>query len=166
MPSDVVFSPSGFQEKENEARAQKLKMSLSKQTSSRYRAPSVSRDPVPMLPLSPRKLHREFGAVPAYLKRFHVVEAARHREEEDARQAASIPAGCRYMTPDEKDRTLLDLENKREELLTELKSLPLTMSTLRQRRCKLEAELKLDEVERLLEKFKKGRILLKSTDLV
>lgn len=109
-------------------------------------------------------LHRDFGLVPAYLRKFNREESQRTVVEQKAREAALIPPGCRMMSSEEQSRTIRDLDCKKRDLLEELKHFPLTSCTLKQRRRKIETELKLDEIERLLEKFRRGKVLLRDDE--
>jgi hypothetical protein len=89
------------------------------------------------------------------------VEKQRLHDEADERdRQAAIPVGYRYMTSEEKECSSLDLQGSRREVLDELKRMPLNVTTLSQRRRKIELEVKLSEIERTLEKLAHRNVLI------
>jgi hypothetical protein len=97
--------------------------------------------------------HAEYGKVPEYLTR--MANEKQQKKEADAERVrlSKMPEGCRHMTEEEKERATSELQISRREVLEQMKRLPLRIETLGQRRRKIELELKLNEIERTLEKL-------------
>ena len=83
------------------------------------------------------------------------------KEQEEAVRQASIPAGCREMTEQERIETVDDAQKKRRVILEQLKRLPLRIETLGQRKHKIQLEHDLTEIERTLDKLGQKTVLIK-----
>jgi hypothetical protein len=131
-------------------------MSRYKQDSSRksLRAPELATQ-------EPKDLHSSFGKVPEYIRRFGEEKRQALEEELKQRELAKIPKGCRYMTDEERQTSISDVVRNRTALIDELKRLPLTNTTLKQRRRKIEIDLKLSEMDKLYEKLQCNKVLIR-----
>jgi len=145
-------------------KSERLRASLLKNTLSRYKQESSTKSLVApeVLPDSSLRRHSSFGRVPSYIRKFEsekksLAETAAREAEE-----AKIPKGCRYMTTEERQSSIADITQTRSSLLDELKHLPLTSFTLKQRRRKLEIDLKLSELEKLHEKLQSNKVLIRT----
>lgn len=136
----------------HELKIAQLKSTLSSETKSRYRAP-----PKVLVPVVEGSaiFHpgRSFGKVPRYLKRMEEVRVEKENLAADKARRATIPEGFRYMSVDERETLLNDLESQRNDAMNKLKGLPLRIETLGQRRTKLELDLKLMNLDKTIEKM-------------
>ena len=136
-----------------------------KRTLTRYDKPrSLSRPPILAdnhQTVKPTNLHSDFGRVPDYIKRFEADKAEEEKRRLELTEASKIPKGCRYMSDEERKSSLEDVRKSRTVLLEELKSMPLNLTTLRQRRRKIEIDLKLSELDKLASKLEKNCVLIK-----
>ena len=153
------------QENEGRINAQRLRESLLKNTMSRFDKPRKN----PETPSIENKcdlkktqiVHSDFGKVPAYIKQFEADKIEEARRKQDKDEASKIPKGCRYMSNEERLLALEDVRKNRSVLIDEMKSMPLTLTTLKQRRRKIEIDLKLCELDKLFGKLEKNCVLIK-----
>ena len=136
-----------------------------KRTISRYDKPRSSSRP-PTLSENQQtsksiNFHPDFGKVPDYIKRFEADKVEEEKRRLEIAEASKIPQGCRYMSHEERLSSLEDVRKSRTLLMEELKSMPLNLTTLRQRRRKIEIDLKLCEFDRLASKLEKNCVLIK-----
>lgn len=106
-------------------------------------------------------VHSDFGKVPAYIKQFEAEKIEEAKRKQEKAEASKIPKGCRYMSNEERLLALDDVRKNRSSLLEEMKSMPLTLTTLKQRRRKIEIDLKLCELDKLFGKLEKNCVLIK-----
>jgi hypothetical protein len=139
-----------------------MKAKLFEKVSPRYLSKAVSQkeNTTEAAPSIPK--HSSFGKVPSYLVRMAAEKQQQLEEAEEARRQSEIPAGYRYMTAEEKESSVQDLNSRRRLLLEVIKGLPLQIVTLGQRRRKLELEQRLGEIERTLEKLAYPKVLISS----
>jgi hypothetical protein len=109
----------------------------------------------------PKEVHSSFGKVPEYIRRFGLEKKRAEEEVLRQRELAKIPKGCRFMTDEERQNSIADVVRNRASLTEELKRLPLTNTTLKQRRRKLEIELKLSEMDKLFDKLHSNKVLIR-----
>ncbi|KXJ16482.1 enkurin domain-containing protein 1 [Exaiptasia diaphana] len=101
------------------------------------------------------------GSVPKYLKQ----RQKQWKKEEEIRIAntpdPTVPAGHVLMPRDERLQTLDALQKNQDELLVELRSLPVRADTLRVRTRKAELERKLSEIESAIKIFSRPKVFVK-----
>jgi len=122
------------------------------------RAPSIAENAKAN---KPSNLHNDFGRVPEYIKRFEADKVAEEKRLLEIAEASKVPKGCRYMSDEERLSSLEDVKKSRSILLEELKSMPLNLITLKQRRRKIEIDLKICELDKLASKLEKNCVLIK-----
>ncbi|CDW84605.1 UNKNOWN [Stylonychia lemnae] len=105
-------------------------------------------------------LHKSFGKVPKYINRFQKQKEDEYydriREEEEAR----IPPGTRQMSEEERQRTLVELDQSKKEVNILLEKLPIGSNTLTMQRRKKELEEKLLRIDRAIETFSKKTVYI------
>ncbi|EDO36286.1 predicted protein [Nematostella vectensis] len=107
---------------------------------------------------------KSYGNVPKYLK----TRQQQWKKEEETRIAnipdPSIPPGHTLMQRDERLKTLDALQKNQEELLNELRLLPVRVDTLRVRTRKTELERRLTEIENAIKIFSRPKVFVKLDD--
>ena len=152
-------------EQERSLDISRLRATLLKETIPRYDKPRSSSRPPNLVDVEssckPKNAHADYGKVPEYIKRFEADKLEEEKRRMEIAEASKVPKGCRYMSDEERKSSLDDVRRSRTCLLDELKSMPLNLTTLKQRRRKIEIDLKLCELDKLLTKLEKNCVLIK-----
>ena len=153
-----------IEESDTNLRAHRMRQSLLEKTISRYNKENSSQPPRIRESegfVEAQTLHSNFGKVPAYIEEFRVQKQEALRKQKEFEDASKIPQGCRFMTTEERLSSLEDVRRSRTHLLEEVKTMPLSLTTLKQRRRKIEIDLKLTELDKLALKLEKNFVLIK-----
>jgi hypothetical protein len=104
--------------------------------------------------------HSDFGRVPAYIHARRAEAAAAEEAKREAALRATIPAGMRLISEDERQQTLTKLRESAAAVEAEISRLPLRIETISRRKQKDDLVSKLTDIESAIELFSKPKVYL------
>lgn len=132
-------------------------------TAQSTRPPSAFRSPEQAVaPPEPKTHHGSFGTLPKYLvERKLEMAMLRERKEREAEERKHCPPGTRLLSEAKRLETLATLRKNNDEVLAQLRALPLNPHTLSQKRAKAELEAKAKGIVDALTVFGRTRVVVK-----
>ncbi len=96
--------------------------------------------------------------MPEYLNKYNKQRDEAQKQKEIDAENAKLPPGTRLMPEDERQATLLDLEQAKKATNDQLERLPIAVKSLKMSEHRKELEEKLTRIERAIETFSKKKV--------
>ena len=109
----------------------------------------------------PINLHKNFGKVPEYIKKYEMEREFERQEKIRRREEMKYPKGTRLLPEDERVKTLNSLLKTQKELTLLLEKMPITNRSINIQKKKEDIVKKLDELDKAIDMFSRKRVFVK-----